>query len=325
MFRDFTAGNKQKLMAQNIVLEAKELSFKYPGNQYDSVKDISLQIKEGSCLGIIGPNGAGKSTLISILCGLIENDKGQIAYYPETHSQPQSKKQIEKLIKKHVALIPQEYAFYPELTVKQNLAYFISLNQYSSAQEKVVLESTLLQCQLIDVANKKTINLSGGYKRRLNIAIAISKSPKIIFLDEPTLGIDPVSRKDIIALLQSLKSDGLTLIYTSHMLNEIEELCDDVLLLEAGAAISLKNLKNDTQRLSFELLDIDADKNFLQSLTIIKEKNSSSHFQLKIENKKQLKENLNILNNNLHNIKTIHFSRNSIDQIYFDSVKAKQC
>ncbi len=312
-------------MEKQIILEANELSFRYPGNQYDSVKDLSLQVSEGSCMGIIGPNGAGKSTLISMLCGLIEETKGQITYYPQQFKNKQQFKDRQAIIKKQVALIPQDYAFYPELTVKQNLEYFIALNDYNASNRKSILDNTLQQCQLTNVIKQKTENLSGGYKRRLNIAIALSKSPKIIFLDEPTVGIDPVSRRDIISLLQSLKSSGITLIYSSHILNEIEELCDDILLLESGKAISVKHLSNNALLLSFEISKKEDNISFLQTMGVEENTSEKTRFQIKIKNERQLKEKLQILTENIHNVKNIHYSQNSIDQIYFDSVKAKNC
>lgn len=310
-------------MFQQIVLETEKLSFRYPGNQYNSVNNISLQIKEGSCLGVIGPNGAGKSTLISMLCGMIEQTDGKIAYYPKQQKSPQTIEDRQVIIKNQVALIPQEYAFYQELTVKQNLEYFIALCRYKKSEDTIILHKTLEQCQLTKVAKQKVSSLSGGYKRRLNIAIALSKSPKIIFLDEPTVGIDPISRKEIIALLQSLKSNGLTLIYTSHILNEIETLCDDVLLLQSGKAISINHLSNSAQLLSFELLNKKIDRTFLTDLGIDVDSNIKTVFQLKIKDDQQLTKNLNVLSANIRNIKNLHYSQNSIDQFYFDSLKAQ--
>lgn len=209
------------------------LCFRYQGNDYDSVQSVSLTVPKGKCTGLIGPNGAGKSTLISLLTGLLQPDSGSISYGQKAESEP-----LTAHIKKHVALVPQEYAFYPQLTIRQNLNYFHSLTRSTSDD---VLPEVIGACQLQEVANKKVSTVSGGYKRRLNIAIALLKRPSIIFLDEPTVGIDPISRKLILSLLQNLKEQGTTIIYTSHLLSEVQQICDQIYGVKEARAFPIDN------------------------------------------------------------------------------------
>ena len=300
-------------VTRNTVIQAKLLSFKYPNNDYYSLDGVSLDIKQGQCLGIIGPNGAGKSTLISVLCGLLNSDKGELSYYPNA----EHKLALQAYIEKHVALIPQEYAFYTELSVQQNLEYFIALSEPKRSVRKKLLELSLKQCQLEHVAKQKAASLSGGYKRRLNIAIALSKSPDIIFLDEPTVGIDPLSRQEIINLLEQLKMQGKTLIYTSHMLNEVEQLCDDIILLEQGKAIACSQQGNNMV-LTLEYFLEQINHSLLAKLGVVNI-DQQSRFSLNMTDINQLQDVFSILATNMHGVKSIHFSQNSIEQVYFDA------
>jgi len=303
------------------IIEATDLSYKYPGNEHFSVHNLSLAIKAGQCTGIIGPNGAGKSTTISLLCALLTPSQGEVNYYAGDKSNDLS---LQDNIEQSVALIPQEYAFYPELTVKQNLEYFISLSEANRVKRQDLLVKSLAQCQLKQVEKQKAGSLSGGYKRRLNIAIALSKSPDIIFLDEPTVGIDPVSRQDIINLLEQLKKQGKTLIYTSHMLNEVEQLCDDVILLEQGRAIAVSQSSNDNMLLTLEFFTDQTNTPLLIELGISPDSQKTS-FSLTLADTAQLQQVFLKLSANLLGIKSVHFSQNSIDQLYFNAYKAGTC
>ncbi|NRA71329.1 MAG: ABC transporter ATP-binding protein [Gammaproteobacteria bacterium] len=300
----------------NVAISATHVSFKYPGNDYYSLNDISVTIKAGSCTGIIGPNGAGKSTFISLLCGLLIPEKGQIIYHDCAELS------IEQAVKNQVALIPQEYAFYPQLTIKQNLDYFVALSERDKYKRPQIISQTLAQCALSDVAHRKAQSLSGGYKRRLNIAIALSKQPTIIFLDEPTVGIDPISRQHIIDLLLSLKKAGKTLIYTSHMLNEVEQICDEVVLLNHGQAIATSSNDNQQMFLSVEFMpSSQAITQLLPSADIVSQQEGS--LEIKIKDNADLKQQLLALSQAGPLIKNLHFSQNSIDHLYFNSYRGQ--
>jgi len=312
---------KQDVLTPEVIIQAKDLSYKYRGNEYFSVHNLSLAIKAGQCTGIIGPNGAGKSTTISLLCALLTPSQGEVNYYP---SDVNNDLTLQENIEQKVALIPQEYAFYPELTVKQNLEYFISLSESNRLKRQELLIQSLNQCQLNQVKKQKAESLSGGYKRRLNIAIALSKSPDIIFLDEPTVGIDPVSRQDIINLLEQLKQQGKTLIYTSHMLNEVEQLCDEVILLEQGKAIAVSQTSDDNMLVTLEFFSGRQNDSLLTALGVSHSEEQTS-FSVNIADTAQLQQVFLQLSENLHGIKNVHFSQNSIDQLYFNAYKAGAC
>ncbi len=300
-----------------LVLQAKNVCFKYKGNDFPALDDISFEIKPGCCTGIIGPNGAGKSTLISVLCGLLVPETGHVTY---KNSQQSS---LSKTVQQHVALIPQEYAFYPELSVLQNLAYFVALSEKKRRRRQALITKSLQQCGLQNVANKKASSLSGGYKRRLNIAIALSKEPDIIFLDEPTVGIDPISRKEIITLLSSLKAQGKTLIYTSHMLNEVEQICDDIILLEQGKTLAVSSTDNENMYLNIELIPDKLSSEVLTKLDLTEI--SDRCYEIKINNSQHLADLLRIFSENSTAIKNLQFSNNSIDHLYFNRYKAQVC
>lgn len=227
----------------DFIIKLQQLSFRYKSNDVDTLNNLSLAIKPGECVGLIGPNGAGKSTLISIITGLLSAQTGSVCY--GDNATPR------QFIKQQLALVPQEYAFYERLTVQQNLAYFASLLKTNNCDELVT--NTLAQCQLSHVSSKKADNLSGGYKRRLNLAIALLKQPSVLILDEPTVGIDPVSRELIMQLLATLKQQGTTIFYTSHLLTEVEQICDTIYGLKRGELIHITaHSENAPLQISFE-------------------------------------------------------------------------
>lgn len=306
------------VIEQREAISLTNIKFKYPNNGHYSLDDISMTIKSGECTGIIGQNGAGKSTLISILCGLITPETGEVVYAANPHET------VEFNVKDNVALVPQEYAFYPELTVKQNLEFFIALSEKNKHKRIEIIDDVITQCQLSMVKNTKANTLSGGYKRRLNIAIALSKQPSIIFLDEPTVGIDPVSRAHIIELLQSLKRQGLTLIYTSHMLSEVEALCDDVYLLGNGRLIGSGGADENASYVTVEFKPNapQLEINEIFSIPLSFENNNVS---IKITQSHSLGLQLNQLSQCSQWIERLHFSHRSLEQLYFDVCQERSC
>jgi len=296
-------------------IEIKHLSYKYPQNNYYSLDDISLNIRAQCCTGIIGPNGAGKSSFISALCGLISNFEGSIQY-PSA-----SGKHISLLdcVKDNVSLVPQEYAFYLQLTVIQNLNYFLSLCRVEKNEWVTLIEDILSQCELNDVKHQKAKNLSGGYKRRLNIAIALVKKPKVLFLDEPTVGIDPESRAVIIRLLETFKSQGKTLLFTSHMLDEVEKICDDIIIFRDGKA-----QMNEEDQQSNILLSVsfNQEPNNIDFLSLY-EKKSLTSYQKILNCQADLSTQLQLLSQFSEQINTINYSANSVECIYNNTQAAK--
>ena len=213
------------------MLHIQKLSKKYKGADYFSVSNLDLDILKGEIFGVLGPNGAGKTTLISMLCSLIKPTSGTFTINNLDYTN--NKKELKQLI----GIVPQEYALYPSLTAYENLSYFGSMY---GLQGKVLKESIHLYLEkmgLLEFANKKIEIFSGGMKRRINLIASILHQPKILFLDEPTVGVDVQSKNVIIDHLKQLNKQGTTIVYTSHHLNEAEHFCTRVVIIDHGKII----------------------------------------------------------------------------------------
>ncbi len=211
--------------------------FKYYGKaEKPSLDNINLTIFKGEKFGIFGPNGAGKTTLISLLCNILKASSGTIEY-----SFDDQKKNIKEKLNQ-VGFVPQDFAFYSELTAKQNLYYFGGVYGMSSISLKEQTVNLLEILGLTSVADNKVKSFSGGMKRRLNLAIGLIHSPEIVFLDEPTVGVDIHSKLTIINYLEELNKKGTTIIYTSHHLKEAEDFCSRVALMDNGKVIALDSV-----------------------------------------------------------------------------------
>mgnify|MGYP001806607928 CR=1 FL=1 len=226
------------------------LSIQFKGSEHKNLDTLSFDVLRGEKFGIFGPNGAGKTTLISILCGLIQPDSGSVYY--SVHQPLETFKQVLT----EIGYVPQEYAFYPELSPVQNLNYFGSLYGIPKAERKQRIAELLEILGLQTVAHKKINTFSGGMKRRVNLAIGIINRPKILFLDEPTVGVDVQSKMAIMQYLEELNRQGTTIIYTSHHLKEAEEFCERILLMDHGKMIALDHIK--TLLLEHEALNLES-------------------------------------------------------------------
>jgi len=213
------------------MLHIQQLSKKYKGADYYSVSNLDLDILEGEIFGILGPNGAGKTTLISMLCSLIKPTSGTFTINNLDYIN--DKKELKQLI----GIVPQEYALYPSLTAYENLSYFGSMYGLHGKILKESIYSYLDKMGLLEFANKKIEIFSGGMKRRINLIASILHQPKILFLDEPTVGVDVQSKNVIIDHLKQLNKQGTTIVYTSHHLNEAEHFCTRVAIIDHGKII----------------------------------------------------------------------------------------
>lgn len=193
-----------------------------------SLNDLTLTINEGQIFGLLGPNGAGKTTLISMLCGLVKPTSGSFTINEMAYANNASK------IKKFIGVVPQEYALYPTLTARENLHYFGSMYGLKGQDLKDKVIESLELLGLLKFADKRIETFSGGMKRRINLIAGILHNPKIIFLDEPTVGVDVQSKNAIIDYLKHLNQNGTTIIYTSHHLSEAEDFCSDIAILDQG-------------------------------------------------------------------------------------------
>lgn len=212
----------------NAIISIEALTKKYKSSDYYSLKSVDLNIPKQSIFGLLGPNGAGKTTLISILCGLIKPTLGTFKI-DELDTETQTKK-----IKSIIGIVPQEYALYPTLTAYENLLYFGSLYNIPSAKLKEKIVFHLQQLGLENFMHKKIQTFSGGMKRRVNLIAGILHEPKVLFLDEPTVGVDVQSRAVIISFLKTLNTNGTTIVYTSHLMAEAQDFCTHIAIIDQG-------------------------------------------------------------------------------------------
>lgn len=256
----------------------KDLNKSY--NNVPILENLSFEIKTGSVFGLLGPNGAGKTTLVSILNHLILKDSGSIEIYGLDFEKQKNE------IKKISSYIPQTYAFYPNLTSYENLEFFGALYGLKGDKLKKQISYCIEATSLEKYVNKRASNYSGGVKRRLNIAIGLLNSPKIIYFDEPTVGIDPQSRKYILEVIKNLnKTQDTTIVYTSHYMEEVEYLCDEIAVLDQNKIIlqekkdvlvkeeSMIKVELDNKRIDVDISD-SYDK-FLDLMLEIKSKNEN--------------------------------------------------
>ncbi|MBW8361716.1 MAG: ABC transporter ATP-binding protein [Kaistella sp.] len=219
------------------VIEISQLYKKYKTADDFSVNNISLEIAENEIFGILGPNGAGKTTLISMLCGLIKPTSGT---YTISGLSPKTDRVA---IQKQIGIVPQEYALYPTLTAKENLMFLGSLYGLKHADLRKKIADALEKVGLTNFAGKEIGHFSGGMKRRCNLISGILHNPKVLFLDEPTVGVDVQSRNVIIEYLQELNRKGTTIIYTSHHLSEAEEFCTRIAIIDQGRIFAIGSPK----------------------------------------------------------------------------------
>ena len=207
-------------------IEVKNISKSF--GKHEVLKDINLEIPAKKIFGIIGPSGCGKTTLLKTMIGFWDPNSGEVKY------ETRSLKDHSTYIKQIVGFATQENCVYPKLTVKENLEYFGALSNVPRKTLRSNIEKVIKFVQLEDSTNELAENLSGGMQRRLDIACALIHKPRILMLDEPTEDLDPILRKDVLALIKRINSDDTTIIMTSHLLHEAEQLCDTIAILHNG-------------------------------------------------------------------------------------------
>jgi ABC-2 type transport system ATP-binding protein len=210
------------------IIRSENLSKKYRGSPFYSVENLNTSIDRGAIFGILGPNGAGKTTTLSMLCGLLKPSSGKIFF---------SSSENMNSMRKNIGIVPQELAIYPKLTARENLRFFGKL--YGVDEKKLENKiDTLLKVVGLESRSSEYIQIfSTGMKRRINLAIGMVHDPKIILLDEPTVGIDPQSRNCIFDAIMNLKNEGVTVLYTTHYMEEASKLCDIVAIMDNGRII----------------------------------------------------------------------------------------
>ncbi len=233
---------------QNLVKRYKELV---------ALDHFNLTIEEGEIFGLLGPNGSGKSTMINCILALLQFDKGMIRVFGE-EMKPDSYH-----LKKDIGVVLQNVAVFEELTVYENIDYFCGLYVKDKAQRKQYVEDAIAFVGLEEFRKFYPKKLSGGLLRRLNIACGIAHKPKLIFFDEPTVAVDPQSRNKILEGIQQLNREGATIVYTTHYMEEVEQICTRIVIMDKGQSLAigtkdeLKKMIKNTETVTIETMELD--------------------------------------------------------------------
>ncbi len=207
-----------------------------------AVDDISFDVHDGEIFGLLGPNGAGKTTTISMICGVLQPDGGRVLI-DERNIWIEPKK-----VKRNLGVVPQEIAVYEDLTARDNLSFWGSLYGLSGTELTHRIDETLSRVGLAERAGDKVKTFSGGMKRRLNLCMGLLHRPKFLLLDEPTVGIDPQARLNILEVIREVAAAGTTVLYTTHYMDEAEQLCDRIAIIDHGRILALGTLAELTRR-----------------------------------------------------------------------------
>ncbi len=240
------------------IIEVKNLTKEY--RNLKAIDDLSFEVHEGEILGLLGPNGSGKSTTINCILSLLKFSKGSIKILGK-EMKPDSYD-----IKKDLGVIFQEVAVFEELTVYENIDYFCGLYIKDKTTRKKYIKEAIELVGLEEFKKFYPKQLSGGLLRRLNIACGIAHKPKIIFLDEPTVAVDPQSRNSILDGIKKLRDQGATIVYTTHYMEEVEILCDRIIILDKGKVLAtgtsdkLKELAKIEEKVTIEINNLQPEQ-----------------------------------------------------------------
>ena len=237
------------------VIEVKNLTKEY--KNLKAIDDLSFEVREGEILGLLGPNGSGKSTTINCLLSLLNFSKGSIKIF-DKEMEPNAYD-----IKREIGVVFQDVAVFEELTVYENIDYFCGLYITDKVTRKKYIEDAIKLVGIEEFRKFYPKQLSGGLLRRLNIACGIAHKPKLIFLDEPTVAVDPQSRNNILSGIQKLRDEGATIIYTTHYMEEVEIICDRIIILDKGRILAsgtsdeLKELAKIEEKVTVQVYDLE--------------------------------------------------------------------
>ena len=303
----------------NEVLSVKGLVKRY--KELIAIDHLDLSVKQGEIFGLLGPNGSGKSTTINCILALLEYDKGEIKIFGE----PMRPKAYE--IKKQIGIVPQDVAVYDSLTVYENIDFFCGLYIKDKETRRKYVQEAIDFVALNDFVKFKPSKLSGGLKRRLNIACGIEHKPKLIFFDEPTVAVDPQSRNKILEGIEELRDKGATVIYTSHYMEEVEQLCDRILIIDKGHTIAegtveeLKGMIKKSEIITIEVAGLDNT-----ALDMVRESNnvysvSYENNQLKVEagaGKHNVIDIVNLLQEKGYKMKKIFSEQPTLNDVFLE-------
>jgi ABC-type multidrug transport system ATPase subunit len=298
------------------MIRIKNLTKYYDTNP--ALQQLNMDIGKGVIFGLLGPNGAGKTTLISILNGLTSFQEGEIEIFGlplHTHL---------KQIRKRCTFIPQSLALYENLNVMENLRFFAGIQSISGTALQKNLEYAISVNHLENILEQKAATLSGGQKRRLNIAIGLLNDPEILYFDEPTIGIDPESRNDILETIRGFKEDKKTVLYTSHYMDEIEKICDEAAIINHGEIIrqgQLQTMLQEKNNHSAIIELLHSDRPLLQRLAgTVKDLQvvNGNTLMLTRQDSAKMANLLTILENENISIKQIRYQSMTLESLFIN-------
>lgn len=308
------------------ILEIKKLKKIYDGRTI--VDELSFNLQFGHILAFLGPNGAGKSTTINMISTLTEPDSGKILF------KGKDVKDSIREFKSSIGVVPQSLAIYEDLSAYQNLKFFASLYNIPSKKIQGVCCDALEFVGLSSFADRKAGTFSGGMKRRLNIACSLVNNPELIILDEPTVGIDPQSRKCILDSIKKIEGQGVSVVYTTHYMEEVEAIAEDVIIIDRGKVLisdTIDNIKTKFQGKSFVDIKIDRIDQGIESIirtikgvNVREIKNNTIMMEINIiENSKVINDIMKIIINNNHTILNINSKNKNLEDIFLELTGSK--
>ncbi|HPO27990.1 MAG TPA: ABC transporter ATP-binding protein [Petrotogaceae bacterium] len=237
------------------ILQLKNITKRF--EDYVTIDNLSIDINKGEIYGLVGPYGAGKTTLLGIMAGLIKPDRGEVFF------REQNAALVNKEMSYGIGFVPQEIAVYDEFSVYENIKFFASLYGLKGKELNSAVNQTISLLELEDYSKKTPVMLTVGFKRLLNIACSICHKPTLLILDEPTVGIDTQTRNFILQIIRTLNDTGITIVYTSHYIDEIESLCSKIGIIDHGKIIAqgsseeLKSIITDTTTIIIKSSSVD--------------------------------------------------------------------
>ncbi|MCK9361003.1 ABC transporter ATP-binding protein [Patescibacteria group bacterium] len=276
-----------------------------------ALDDVSLTVKPGEIHGLLGPNGAGKSTLISLIAGIIRADQGKIEVFGvDVEKETEKAKVLE-------GIVPQEGVYEMAFTVREVLYYFSGMYGVPIAERNPRIDKALEDLALSDKADERARGLSGGMKRRLMIAKALIHKPKLLILDEPTAGVDVALRQKIWELVRRLRDEGTTILFTTHYLEEAEQLCDRITLINHGRIIKEGNLKEIQKEFSKNVISFELFDRNVPHLPNVTPEGSEFHYPMK-----ELEADMQAIASHYNgNLKSVRSEAASLEQIFLTLTK----
>lgn len=299
-----------------VILKTENLVKRY--GELLALDNVSIEIKEGDIVGLLGPNGAGKSTLISCITSIASYDSGKVTIFDKL-MKPNSQD-----IKREIGIVPQDLSFYPNLSAYKNVRFFASLYGFKGKELDEAVKKALDFVGLWDKRSIKPKKFSGGMKRRLNIACAIAHSPKLIIMDEPTVGIDPQSRSHILESIRTLNKEGATIIYTSHYMEEVESVCNYINVMDKGRIIAsgtkddLKDAVSKEKSIEFIINNLTFTlTESIKGLLMVNEVFVEGNRLMVITNGKDIDPILKCIQKNKGNIESVTMKQCTLEDVFF--------